>query len=72
MTHPIIPTPHDAFFRASLQNPEVAREFVELYLPEHIKSQIDVQQLTPCPVTFVDEKLKLSHSDALLKTTLAG
>jgi predicted transposase/invertase (TIGR01784 family) len=71
MKKSIIHMPHDKLFRSSLQFPEVAREFLELYLPDVIKQQLDFNSISYCQTTFVDEQLKLSQTDVLFKATIA-
>ncbi len=65
-----INNPHDKFFRASMQYPEVVRDFLDAHLPAEIKSKIDFKSIVVCPNTFIDEELKLSQSDVLLKSTI--
>ena len=72
MKKSIIHTPHDKLFRSSLQFPEVAREFLELYLPSTIKQKLDFKTVTYCQTTFVDEQLKLSQTDVLFKAQFEG
>lgn len=55
-----------------MQYPEVAREFLELHLPESIKKGLDFSTLAACPNSFIDEELKLLQSDVLLKALVFG
>lgn len=63
-------SPHDKFFRSAMDDPRVAREFLEAHLPDIVKNKIDMTVLETCPETFVDEDLKLSQSDVVLKTSI--
>ena len=72
MKNKMIHTPHDKLFRSSLQFPEVAREFLELYLPSSIKQKLDFKSVTYCQTTFIDEQLKLSQTDVLFKAQFEG
>jgi predicted transposase/invertase (TIGR01784 family) len=72
MTKTVVPNPHDRFFRSSLSDPRVAREFMEAHLPEHIKALIDLNTLEMCPGTFVDETLQLHLSDVLFSLKWAS
>ena len=65
-----IHNPHDKLFRASLQYPEVAKEFLEMYLPIEIKQQVDFNNIAYCNTSFIDEQLKLTQSDVLFKTAI--
>jgi predicted transposase/invertase (TIGR01784 family) len=67
-----ISNPHDKLFRASMQYPEVARDFLDAHLPIDIKSKIDMKTIIACPNTFIDEELKLTQSDVLLKSSMQG
>jgi len=67
-----IHNPHDKLFKASLQHQEVAREFLEMCLPDDIKKDVDLSATTYCNTTFIDEQLKMSQSDVLFKTNVCG
>ena len=67
-----ISNPHDKLFRASMQYPEVARDFLDTHLPADIKNKIDFKSIITCPNTFIDEELKLTQSDVLLKSNIEG
>ena len=63
MSKSIIHNPHDKLFRAAMQYPEVVREFLEMHLPEQIKKNLEFNNISTCPNTFVDQDLKLVQSD---------
>src|SRR3990167_1475835 len=63
--------PHDKLFRASMQYPEVAKEFLELHLPESILKQLALNSIVVCPNSYIDEELRLLQSDVLLKTQVS-
>ncbi len=65
-------TPHDKLFRASMNHPEVARDFLTTHLPVEIRTKIDFNTIVLCPNTFVDEALKLSESDVLFNCMIEG
>ena len=67
-----VSTPHDKLFRASMTHPEVARDFLTTHLPTKLVRQIDFNSMVVSPNTFIDEELKLTESDVLIKTTIAG
>ncbi len=67
MTKKQLHNPHDKLFRASMQYPQVAREFLELHLPVSIKKYLDFNSIVTCPNSFIDKDLKLLQSDVLLK-----
>ncbi|AYA40044.1 Rpn family recombination-promoting nuclease/putative transposase [Xenorhabdus nematophila] len=56
---------HDALFKHFLTQPETAREFLSLYLPEAIRSVCDLTTLKLEPGSFVDRQLRQLHSDVL-------
>jgi predicted transposase/invertase (TIGR01784 family) len=72
MTRKLVHTPHDRFFRASLDDPRVAREFLEVHLPEEIKILVDFNTLEMCHGTFVDEVLQLNLTDVLFSLKCLG
>ena len=65
-----IHNPHDKLFRAAMQHPEVAREFLIAHGPPHILEHIDLNTVRLCPNSFIDDELKLSQSDVLLEAKL--
>jgi predicted transposase/invertase (TIGR01784 family) len=67
MKKSIVHNPHDKLFRSSLQFPEVAQEYLEMFLPEDFKKRLDFNSVIYCQTTFIDEALKLSQSDVLFK-----
>ena len=72
MKKTMIHTPHDKLFKSSLQYPKVAKEFLDLFLPDAIKQQLDLNSIHYCQGTFVDEQLKLSQTDVLFQCTLSN
>ncbi|WP_036771590.1 Rpn family recombination-promoting nuclease/putative transposase, partial [Photorhabdus australis] len=54
---------HDALFKHFLTQPETAREFLSLYLPEEIQLLCDLTTLKLEPGSFVDRHLRQLHSD---------
>ncbi|MDX7986028.1 Rpn family recombination-promoting nuclease/putative transposase [Xenorhabdus sp. 12] len=56
---------HDGLFKHFLTQPETAREFLSLYLPEEIRSLCDLTTLKLEPGSFVDRQLRQLHSDVL-------
>ncbi|PHM36575.1 Rpn family recombination-promoting nuclease/putative transposase [Xenorhabdus innexi] len=56
---------HDALFKHFLTQPETAREFLSLYLPEEIRSLCDLATLKLESGSFVDRHLRQLHSDVL-------
>jgi hypothetical protein len=64
--------PHDKFFKEAFGRPEVAREFLQTYLPSRLVRAIDWQTLKQEPASFVDERLAGSSSDLLYSARLRG
>jgi predicted transposase/invertase (TIGR01784 family) len=56
---------HDKFFRASMQNIEVARDFFRVNLPKKILKKIKLKTLKLAPSQFVHQRLKQSITDIL-------
>ncbi|MBA2650310.1 MAG: Rpn family recombination-promoting nuclease/putative transposase [Legionella sp.] len=67
MTKSTIQNPHDKLFRAAMHHPEVAHDFLTTHLPANLIAKIDFKSLEICPNTFIDEDLKLTASDVLIK-----
>lgn len=66
-----VQSPHDRFFRESFGRPEIARNFLEEYLPAELRSALDLSVLELQDGSFVDEEMRSSHTDLLYQTVLA-
>ena len=55
--------PHDKFFRASMQNTPVARQFFATFLPAKLSQALDFKSLKLLNTSFVDATLQESISD---------
>lgn len=65
MNKKFTPTPHDALFKQFLGIKETAKDFLEIWLPDHIKALCDLETIKLEPGSFIDEKLKSYQSDVL-------
>lgn len=63
--------PHDSFFREFLFWGR-GRDFLDIYLPAHLKQVCDLSTIRPEPDSFVDDKLKRSACDMLYSVQLEG
>jgi predicted transposase/invertase (TIGR01784 family) len=54
---------HDKFFRKSMQNVKVAKDFFKANLPQNILKRINLETLALAPGSFLDAQLKESISD---------
>ncbi|RLM03357.1 Rpn family recombination-promoting nuclease/putative transposase [Gibbsiella quercinecans] len=65
------PTPHDATFRQFLNQPEIARDFMEIHLPAELRAICDLTTLKLESGSFVEDNIRQYFSDVLysLKTT---
>ncbi|MCL0080748.1 Rpn family recombination-promoting nuclease/putative transposase [Peptococcaceae bacterium] len=59
--------PHDVFFKKSLEDLNVAKDFISNYLPAEITAMLDLNSLKPVPGSFVDDELRESFTDMLFK-----
>ncbi len=66
------PTPHDAVFRKILSQPETARDFLAIHLPEKLRVLCDLSSLRLESGSFVEEDLRLSYSDVLYSLNVAS
>jgi predicted transposase/invertase (TIGR01784 family) len=58
-------SPHDAIFKASFGQPDIARSELELVLPADVRSHLELATLEVLPGSFVDEALQQTHTDLL-------
>jgi predicted transposase/invertase (TIGR01784 family) len=56
---------HDQLFKAAMENPQVAYDFVKAHLPKDMLAIIDTSSLTVENVSFIEPKLTRSSSDVL-------
>ena len=54
----IIKNPHDTLFKRTLGDKEVARNFLENYLPDHILKEVDLTTISIAKDSFLDGKLE--------------
>jgi len=64
--------PHDTFFKETFAKGDVAKSFIEHYLPKEILDAVDIQSLEPQKDSFVREDLSEVFSDLLFRTTIAN
>jgi predicted transposase/invertase (TIGR01784 family) len=62
--------PHDTYFKYSLQDEKLAKQFIKHYLPEKITKQIKLDTLKPSRDTLIDQELKKSYTDMLFTVNL--
>jgi len=72
MHSPSTPTPHDAVFRHILSQPETARDFLAIHLPEKLRALCDLSSLRLESGSFVEEDLRLSYADLLWSVNTAS
>lgn len=58
-------TPHDAVFRQMLTQKEVARDFLQIHLPEAFLNICDMATLTLESGSFIEDDLRTCYSDIL-------
>ena len=61
---------HDAFFKQTLSDPELAGTFLREHLPTEIAGMLGPERPEPVPGSFVDEELRQHHSDLLYRIRL--
>jgi predicted transposase/invertase (TIGR01784 family) len=68
----IIKTPHDALFKRTLGDKEVAVDFLQNYLPDNILKEIDLRDIKVAKDSFIDKELEESFSDILYNVSIDG
>lgn len=64
--------PHDKFFKETFGKVEIARDFLNNYLPQNIVSIVDMNTLEPQKDSFIDKELKEIFADMLFKVNIEG
>ena len=65
-----IQNPHDKFFKEMFGRTDVAKDFLNNYLPTEIKDIVDINTLEPQKDSFVNEELEEGFSDILFKSSI--
>ena len=65
-----IQNPHDRFFRDSFGRPEIARNYLEEYLPTDLRHLLDLDSLILQDGSFIDETMQEHQTDLLYQTQL--
>lgn len=63
----MVDKPHDKLVRRLLSNVATARDVLESYLPDSIKTLVDLDSLERQPDTFVDSQHRMKEVDVLFK-----
>lgn len=67
-----INNPHDAFFKQSMQQPVLARQFMQYYLPANMVAKLNLATLTHLNTTYIHKQLSSTFSDVVFSCELAG
>ncbi len=65
-----VQNPHDRFFRDSFGRPEIARNYLEEYLPSDVRSLLDLEHLVLQDGSFIDETMQEHQTDLLYEVRL--
>ena len=65
-----IQNPHDKFFKETFSKIEVARDFMNNYLPQSIIRIVDLNTLEPQKDSFINEELQEVFSDMLFRVKI--
>lgn len=65
-----ISNPHDRFFRQSLSDIQIARDFFEAHLPRSILTKVDLNSLEICKESYIEDDLKESIDDIVYKVKI--
>ena len=63
-------SPHDHFFKKVFSQKEIARDFIENYLPKELTKIINTKELKIVKDSFIDKELKNSFSDMVYKVDI--
>ncbi|MBE2200733.1 MAG: Rpn family recombination-promoting nuclease/putative transposase [Anaerolinea sp.] len=65
-----IQNPHDHFFRESFGRVEIARNYLEEYLPADLRRLLDLTEMTLQDGSFIDEEMKEHQTDLIYQVRL--
>lgn len=66
----LVQNPHDKFFKETLGNVTIAKDFLTQYLPDNIMKIINVNTLEPQKDSYINKSLEESFSDLLFKVDI--
>ena len=58
---------HDKFFKSSMADPGAKEAFLKTYLPEHLKENLNLEQVEEINPQSIDKHLQLQESDLLFR-----
>lgn len=61
---------HDLLIKKALENPVVAQEFLELYLPQEYKDLLDLTTVNPEKESYIEDSLKSKLSDMVFSVRM--
>jgi len=67
-----ISRPHDSLFKEFLTDIDIARQFLDIHLPDHIKQRCDLQTLELVSGAFVGNELKQRFADIVYRVKVKG
>lgn len=65
-----IHNPHDRFFRESFGRIEIARNYLEEYLPADLRRLLDLSEMTRQDGSFIDETMQAHQTDIIYQVRL--
>ena len=65
-----IQNPHDKFFKDTFSDVEVARDFIQHYLPESVSEIIDLETLEAQRDSFISQELQETFTDMLYRVKI--
>ena len=65
-----IQNPHDKFFKETFGKSDVAKDFLNNYLPQEIREIVNIDTLEPQKDSFVNQELQEGFSDMLFKSNI--
>ena len=61
---------HDKFFKKIMEDIEVAKDFLDSFLPDKIKTIIDLDTISPDKTSFINDELSESFADVIFSLNL--
>ena len=65
-----VQNPHDKFFRDSFGRVDIARNYLEEYLPADLRRLLDLTEMTLQDGSFIDNEMKEHQTDILYQVRL--
>jgi len=63
---------HDSFVKLVLSNPAAGQDFLNYFLPESLKGNLDIEKCVPSELSYLTESMRNRHTDLIFDVPIKG